>query len=387
MKRSMLLCLLLCMGLALCACGQSGPAPESAPETAAPSPVPTPEPTPEPPSTWVITDESAEEILALRELPSLREIDATASREYEALLELRDALPECELRWVYTWQGVDYPSDTQRLTVTDLEGLEDAIRYLPELTELDLLESGCTLEDVDRLYEIRPDLFYLWQFNFYGFPTPIRTDCQVYSSLHGKEYDSYDEDFYYPILKYCKHLRALDLGHNNLQDLSLIGELTELQVLILADNPQLSDASPLAKLHNLQYLELFLCPKITDWSFLYELTNLEDLNLCYDEGLENLDFLGNMPNFQFGLFKYTSVPMDHYLQWKERLTDAVMVRDDGDIESTGSGWRWTTRNAQIRTTFAAWPDVYEYRDIDDVDFIYYGQIYPLSHFVSGPKYD
>lgn len=58
----------------------------------APAPSPTPEPTPAP-TEYTITVESAEEIAALGEISTLRHIDATASREYEALAKLRAALP------------------------------------------------------------------------------------------------------------------------------------------------------------------------------------------------------------------------------------------------------------------------------------------------------
>ena len=43
---------------------------------------------------------------------------------------LRELLPDCEIRWEYEFQGVRYPSDTTELKVTDLTGLEDALRYL-----------------------------------------------------------------------------------------------------------------------------------------------------------------------------------------------------------------------------------------------------------------
>ncbi len=327
--------------------------------------------------TLVLGGESAEEILALAERPGLRAVDAAASTEYEALLRLRELLPDCDIRWEYEFQGVRYPSDTTELKVTDLTGLEDALRYLPALTDVDLLEAGAKLEDLDRFSEIRPDIFWLWEFRFQGWDL-IRTDIRVYSSLNGYQ-TTRSLDYYYPIIKYCKHLRALDLGHNSITDITPIGELKELEVLILADN-FITDASPLAKLHDLVFLELFMNYGIEDYSFLNELTKLKDLNLCYCRTLEHLDFLENMPALEFAMFKRTAVSPEEFARWQERLPNARLVLADGDIESSGSGWRLTGRNHQIRTAFTHWRDIVSYEHYNDWTFRINGGIFPIADF-------
>ena len=327
--------------------------------------------------TLVLSDESAEEILALAERSELRHIDAAASTEYDALLRLRELLPDCEIRWEYEFQGVRYPSDITELKVTNLTGLEDALRYLPALTDVDLLEAGAKLEDLDRFDELRPDVFWLWEFTFQGWQK-IRTDIRVYSSLNGYQ-TSRSLDYYYPIIKYCKHLRALDLGHNSITDITPIGELRELEVLILADN-FITDASPLAKLHELVFLELFMNYGIEDYCFLNELTKLKDLNLCYCRTLEHLDFLENMPELEFAMFKRTAVSPEEFAQWQERLPDARLVLADGDIESSGSGWRLTGRNKQVRTAFTHWRDIVSYEHYNDWTFRINGGIFPITDF-------
>jgi len=370
MKKGIVLLLTLLALCLLCGCGVAGAA--STP-TSEPTAAPTPEPTPLPTS-WTITDESPEEILALAELPTLREIDATASREYDALVKLQALLPSCDIRWNYEFQGTLYPSDTTTsLTVTDLTGLEDAIRYLPLVDYIDLIDAGATVEDLDRFDAIRPGIFYYWEFCHDGWY--IRTDIRVYSSLRDAIIHRFTSEELYPMLKYCRHLRALDLGHNAIDDVSLVGELKELEVLILADNP-IVDASPLGNLENLTYLELFMCHEIEDFSFLNRLTKIREINLCYDEGVTSLDFLGNMPEFCFGLFKYSGVSTEEFNAWQARLPEANMVLWDGNIESCDSGWRDTQRNYQIRYAFACWPQVVEYRSFDDVDYDFEHMNYP-----------
>ena len=179
-KKLILACAVLLAVLLLCACGA-----EKAPE---PAPTPTPEPAPEPtppPTSWTLTDESAADILALADIPSLKTVDAAGSREYDAILQLHEARPDIDLTWNYEFQGALYPGDTTELTVTDLTGLEDAIRYLPQLNYIDLINSPATVEDLDRYDAIRPGIFYYWSFvhKDIHWETVIRTDIQVYSTL------------------------------------------------------------------------------------------------------------------------------------------------------------------------------------------------------------
>ena len=377
MKRKHIpLCAVLMAILLLCACGtgSTNNLPESTPE---PTPEPTTEPTP-PHVSWTVTNESPADILALAEIPSLQSVDATQSREYDAILQLHYLRPDMDLTWDYEFQGTVYPCDTTELKVTDLTGLEDAIRYLPEVNYIDLIESNATVEDLDRYDAVRPGIFYYWSFvhrDIHG-EYVIRTDLEVYSTLQinsaadggGRT----DEDMY-PMLKYCRKLKALDLGHNLLTDASirLIGELTDLEVLILGDNPNLTDLSPLGNLTKLTFLEIFLNHDVEDFSFLILLSNLDMLEACYCDHLTSLDFLANMPNFKVGMFKYSGVSSEEFIKWQARLPEgAWMVFYDGDPFSCSSGWRDLLKTNQIQVAFSSWRNVVDYRHFDDVDYDY-----------------
>lgn len=359
MRKNVLILSLLCLILVVfCACGR-----DSQPPAATPEPTPTPTP---PPTEMVLGDESAAEILALADIPSLQRVDGTASHEYAALLELSHSRPDCEVFWNYEFEGTVYPSTATELKAQGLDGLEDAVRYLPALTYIDVIDTPATVEDLDRYYEINPDAFYYWSFVHDGFT--IRTDIQVYSSLRDAIIHRFTSEELYPMLKYCKHLKALDLGHNDLTDIYWIGQLKELEVLILADNPNLVDASPLGNLENLIYLEFFMNHGVEDFSFLNNLTKMRDLNLCYTDHIGEMEFLANMPDITFLMVKYSDCTSDTFKYWQAQYPDAIMVFYDGDIHSCNSGWRDTQRNYQIRYAFGNWRHVLDYNHYDDVSF-------------------
>ena len=335
-------------------------------------PVPTPEPTPGPTS-WTLTDEGPDEILALGDIPSLQEVDASASREYDALLQLQALLPDCKIRWVYSLQGTDYPNDTEALVLDSTEGLEEAMVYLPALRSVDLTGCEPDMALMERLYDRYPEVDFLWYIHFGQEGRrqwTVRSDITCFSSLWtGDEYYRYTEEDYYPLLHFCKHLRALDLGHSDIKDVSEIGNLTELQALILADNPRITDISPLANLHELMYIELFLCRDIEDFSCFDFMPKMMDMNLSYCKNLEDISFIDNMPDFRNGWFRDTKVNLNTVKPYRDsRENVSFLVGSPNDPSSIAYGWRTSERSRAIRNALAHWQDVEEYRSWDDVSF-------------------
>ena len=327
----------------------------------APAPSLTPEPTPAP-TEYTITGESAEEIAALGEISTLRHIDATASREYEALAKLRAALPECEMDWVYELNGVEYPGDTEELTVETLDGLEDALRYLPDIRFVDMLACEVTTDDIDRCMEINPDADYLWWVKFGRWV--VRSDIQIFSSMRTTENHYYTNEELYPLLHYCKKMRALDLGHNALTDLTDIGNMTDLQVLIIADNEYLTDLSPLKNLDKLYYLEMFLCINITDFSGLDGMVSMEDMNCRYCRYLDDPSFLANMPNLRMLYCANTGLGLREIAPY--RIEGCSYETASEDYSSVYHGWRATDRNIAIRHLFHHFEDVKEFISWDNI---------------------
>ena len=272
--------------------------------------------------------------------------------------------------WEYEIDGQTVSSEAESLVLSSTEGLEDALRYLPELKQLDLLQCTVSTEQMDVFSTLRPDVDFLWLVSFGNWQ--VRSDISCFSTLRtGSEHSHrYTSEELYPLLRYCRKLRALDLGHNDLSDISLIGEMPQLQVLILADNPNLKDISPLGKLKELHYLELFLCWEIEDFSCLYELEKMQDLNLSYCRKLSDISFIDNMPDFRMGWFRDTSVSREQVDYYDELLENAdFLAGSPVDPSSVCYGWRSTERNLFIRNAFTRWREVVEYRHWTDIEYM------------------
>ena len=81
-------------------------------------------------------------------------------------------------------------------------------------------------------------------------------DQTAFSTLHGDPSDPVHSENDFSILKYCKNLMALDVGHNIIRDVSFLYDLPKLRVLILACNC-ITDITPVGSLKDLEYLEIF----------------------------------------------------------------------------------------------------------------------------------
>ena len=197
-----------------------------------------------------------------------------------------------------TFMDVTVPEDAEYVdfgdaAVTDLDALADFLAQLPAVKRVDMFANQMVKADCDRLAERFPQIRWGWTLLIKGKDHKhlIRTDRETFSTLHNNKSTVHTgEDF--AILKYCWDLKALDIGHNNVTDLSFLYDLPDLRILILAAN-QVTDITPLASLKKLEYLEMFK-NRVEDLSPLKELTHLMDLNLCNNR-VKNLEVLGEMP--------------------------------------------------------------------------------------------
>lgn len=240
--------------------------------------------------------------------------------------------------------------DLGKTTVSDFNKLSDFINQMPNLKKLDMYATKMKRADMATLSERHPQIEFGW--TMYVGDHLVRTDATAFSTLHTYQ-STFHTSTQFSVLKYCHHMVALDLGHNQISDLSFLEEMPQLKVLILAAN-DITDISSLAKLENLEYLELFM-NHISDLTPLESLTNLRDLNLCFNSitdwsPLENMSWLERLWLSQSGKYaRVTPVPADVVTALKEALPNTEI--NTTAEHSTADGWRSHARSTLVGNMF------------------------------------
>lgn len=235
-----------------------------------------------------------------------------------------------------------------------VEDMDAFVRYLaqfPNLKKVDMFATPVGKKKIAQLTEAFPDVEFGWTMTIAEHT--VRTDATAFSTLHNnrsQEHTSQDFD----LLRYCKDLLALDIGHNQVEDLSFLYDLPNLRVLIVACN-HIDDITPIGSLKDLEYLELFK-NNIHDISCLSGLTKLLDLNICFNRisdwtplmGLTQLErlWLYNSNNYS------DDMPVDKQVvaELKAALPNTYV---DSTSYSTLGGWREHERYFIIDDMFHA----------------------------------
>ena len=181
-----------------------------------------------------------------------------------------------------TFGGVSFSTDSEAIDlgsvqVTDYKAFCAFLDAFEHLQKVDMFETKIYRDNIEMLAARYPDIEFGWTMCFAEHE--IRTDVTAYSTLHmsnAKTHGNAD----IALIRFCRHLKALDIGHNAVSDLSFLYDLPELRVLIIACN-KVEDITPVGSLKNLEYLEMFT-NNIRDISPLNGLEHLMDLNICYN---------------------------------------------------------------------------------------------------------
>ncbi len=215
------------------------------------------------------------------------------------------------------------------------EELKRAIPLLCSARKIVMCDCYLSNEEMAKLRDECPDVKIVWRV-YLGQRWSLRTDQVAFSVL----IYTYDYRFMVTqdiqVLKYCTDLQALDLGHQCINDISVIGDyLTELRLLILADN-ELTDLSPLAKLPHLHYLEFFV-NSVTDLTPLASCKQLVDLNISYNHGLSDITPLLDLPKLERLWLESTAVSQADVDLLRATYPNATIINyGSGSIDQ---GWR------------------------------------------------
>ena len=222
--------------------------------------------------------------------------------------------------------------------VEDFKGFIAFLQEFPNLKKVDMFATQVTKNQVSMLEEALPDVQFGWTMQLMKYKNKhlVRSDAEAFSTLHGVCPNHRSEEF--ALLKYCTNMLALDLGHNNLTDITFLLNMPRLRVLILGENQKLRDISVLAELQDLEYLELFTCG-IKDISPLTKLPRLIDLNLA-NNSVKDWRPLKEMKQLKrlwiSGLCGKKALTAEERQELEEALPDTVIMYKG---KPTDNGWR------------------------------------------------
>ena len=275
----------------------------------------------------------------IRLFPDAESVDLTgAAIPLDIQCALVKERPDTSFKWSIDFGGVAFDADCETADLSNTEGVtaDDVRTRLPlfnSLKRIDLTGCDATNEEMAKIREDFPEIEVVW--TLYMGKWSLKTDATAFSVLiyDYKHTRLTSEDI--EVLKYTTNLKALDLGHQAIRDLSVIGDhLTELRVLILADNA-VSDLSPLAKLKHLHYLELFV-NWVYDISPLEELDELVDVNISYN-WITDIRPLLDQPMLERLWIESTNVSEEDVKLLQKTYPNAKIVREgEGSVDQ---GWR------------------------------------------------
>ena len=289
-------------------------------------------------------------------LPGLKEIDlGKVSLSPSQLLSVRSALPEDGvLRFESSWGKADFTESAEELdlnkskksiSVSDLEVLIELLPGVKKINVSGHRELGN--KEIPPLIDKYPEIEFVWLIRLPG-SYSLASDATAYSTAKsiGKGHKLTSDEL--GPLHYAKGLRALDLGHNAVTDLSFLRDFPEMRILILADN-DISDLSPLSDLKHLQYLEIFM-NDFSDLTPLQSCTELLDLNISRCDKVRDLSPLDALPQLErFWSPQNNRMPKetkDHFLK-----THPDCESNFTNYHCTSGTWRYHWRYKQYVAMF------------------------------------
>jgi len=324
-------------------------------------------------------DISVDALPLLVYLPNLKRVDTMGCDDYPVMVAIKTQYPDVEIEYTVQLVGVNVSSndefaDISGIPVEDIDEFTEKIGYLPELKKIDMCNCGLTNDQFDVLIEAYPGVKFVWVIKFgkSGYSNwSCRTDILIFSALQHYDYcGPENEKDFAPLFKYCTDLVALDVGHNNIKDLSFVKNLKKLKLLIIAYG-RITDLSPLEDLPDLEFLE-FQRNFVEDISPLAKIKSLKWINLTWNP-TKDLTPLYELPDLK----KVKAVRLSFWLdksmieEMKANLPEgcSVILSNGRSINSptpwrSGDvywGYRMACANWKLVESMTGWDDV-KYKD-------------------------
>jgi len=294
--------------------------------------------------------QSAEEVIAFIGENQPESLDIRVL-PFESVKQLVDNYPNVRFSYAIDLAGtlVDVEDAAANLTPRkavkiNAQDLYEKLSYLPNLQQLDLYRASLSSEEMALLFDSYPGIRFGFTVRVGSWK--VRTDAGAFSTFNDDPPKRRWKGADFEDLRFCYQLKALDLGHNGISDLSFLLPLKDLRVLILADN-RLTDISLLSHLPNLQYVELFL-NDITDLSAFAGNENLMDLNICWNDAVDYTPLL-SCPNLERVWYSSNGLTEEAQAALTAALPECQFIFTSA--HRTSEGWRTHDRYKVVRKMF------------------------------------
>ena len=201
----------------------------------------------------------------------------TICRLLVCLMILCIAVPGAAETVTFQTFSADSEAEYLNLDINQIKSWDRFYEFLdqfPNLKKVDMFDVLVYYKKVHEIHERYPDVEFGMTMRFEEHT--LRTDDTAFSTLHG-----YNPEWHpcalMSVVKYCKNMYALDIGHNEFDDLSFLYDMPQLRVLIVAAG-NAKDIEAIGSLKHLEYLEIFN-NAIEDISCLKDMPYLMDLNI------------------------------------------------------------------------------------------------------------
>ncbi len=301
-----------------------------------------------------VEDITPEQLANVKYFTALTQLDLRSwNYSLEEMNAIADGAPHVRFLFRFTLIGLKVDStfteiDLRGYVVRDLEQFRAYLRFLPDLTYLDMCNCGLSNEEMASLRDEFPNVKFVWMLRMGQYR--LRTDTVAFSTLVYDNNHTFLNTELIQVFQYCTDLKALDLGHHHLTDLTPLACLTDLRVLILADN-HISDLTPLSNLTNVVYLELFMNRDISNLEPLAALTNLVDLNLSFTQVMEDYSPLYELKYLERLWLNWDELPEDVLEEIRANVPEGCEVCSIPWAGSCDSGWRTHERHFAQRDMF------------------------------------
>ncbi|MBE5803501.1 MAG: leucine-rich repeat domain-containing protein [Clostridiales bacterium] len=271
----------------------------------------------------------------------------------EAQVKLLDSCPQIDFYWtVKIGNEATLDNHLTHLNLDELPSrsgypkFKNTLRCFSGLEEVTMFSYRYSVKEMESILAEFPDVTFHWTIRLDSYLIP--NDATAFSTNKGRRDPRYTPR-QLDALKHCPNLVALDVGHNDVSDLSFLTQWPGLRIFICVDSKhRVTDISPLKDMHDLEYVELFM-QGITDISALEGKTKLLDLNLCYND-ITDLTPLHSCVNLErLWISNNKHLPQEQIDALQAALPNLVIETETK--QSTGVGWREHPHYFTMRESF------------------------------------